>query len=236
MIFNIKPPAFGAHSYDFTGDAEFGQADGEFELILLESGTLTLSVGIPRADICLIGGGAPGSTGAHLAGGKGGGVLCGDTETDIALPAGVYTVTVGESGEDTVLTAPDGRSWTAESGAGSDPGRPGVAGVLAWSDPDTLLRAGWLYGPGGGHGSVLDWQYISTDAGEGGDVGEADDGEPNGHGGTAAHPNGYPGLAGTGQGGGGGRRGWNGSSYVDGSGGAGGSGAILIRKHKEVTS
>lgn len=232
MIFNIKRSVFGAHSYSFNGTKEFASQGLDFELALDSSGTLVLDVGIPLADICLVGGGKSGDNGsANPKGGKGGEVV---TVTSVTLPAGSYDVTVGGSNQDTVLLAPDGRSWTARSGYGGNSGRPGDDGVAAWGDVNTLLRAGWLYGSGGGNGSVTDNTWATTPAGLGGSVGTASDDTTNGKGGIDGHANGYSGFPKTGQGGGGGRRGWTGSQYSDGTGGAGGSGAILIRKHKEA--
>lgn len=234
MIFNVKKAAFGAHSYAFTGQDDFASQGLDFELALDSSGTLTLLVGIPLADLCLVAGGKPGDSGASWPyGGVGGEVV---TATSVTLPAGTYTVTVGASDQDTVLAAPDGRTWTARSGYGSSPGRPGDDGVLAWNDPDTVLRAGWIYGSGGGNGSVLDNNWVGTSAGLGGSVGTASDDTTNGKGGIDGHANGYPGLAKTGQGGGGGRRAWTGSTYSAGTGGSGGSGVVLIRKHKEANT
>ena len=234
MIFNLNRAQFGASSYSWDGadPVEWAHAGSDWMMALPISGNLTLLVGIPRADICVVAGGSPGADGGSgLAGGAGGQAL---SFTDVSLPAGIYVATVGESGQDTTLLAPDGRSWEAESGEGSAGGRPGSDGVLAWGDPDTLLRAGWLYGPGGGSGSILDYQYVETPAALAGSVGAASDDTSYGKGGE--HGVGHAGLDGTGQGGGGGSRVWNGTRYVDYTGGAGGVGCILIRKHVEVAS
>lgn len=236
MIFNLKRPGFGAGSFTFDGTEQpaWASEGAAWMMAVPVSGTLTLAVGIPHADLCLVAAGKPGKDGSLGQEGGAGGELV--SIADVALPAGAFTVTVGESGQDTTLLAPDGRSWTARSGYGSAAGRPGADGVLAWDDADTLLNAGWLYGAGGGYGSVTDYQYQDTAASPGGSVGEASSDTTNGHGGPPAHPVGYPGLKNTGQGGGGGRRGWTGSGYSDAAGGAGGSGILLIRSHKEVTA
>lgn len=244
MLFHIRPSTrpgvVTEGSFDFKGSYDFKTEGGDWELILYESGTLTWLIDPGDVDICLVAGGMAGSQNpgeyGDDTGGNGGEVV---NITNQRLSAGAYTATVGGSGEDSSLTGPDG-AWTARSGEGSSYGRPGSDGVPAWGDRNTLLRPGVLYGPGGGNGSVLDYQYVSTDASPGGSVGTADDGAPNGHGGTPDHKAGYDGLDGTGQGGGGGRREWTvykGSYYyAQSAGGKGGSGAILIRNHKEVSA
>lgn len=244
MLFNFDYMTGGSIAegdFSFAGKYEFlSDGSGNFELILFESGVLTWYTDPGDVDICLVAGGMPGSNNpgdyGDSSGGDGGEVV---NITNQQLTAGAYTATVGQSGQNTVLETPSG-TWTAHSGQGSPHGNPGSDGALAWGDPSTLLRPGVLYGPGGGDGSVLDYRYVVYDAYPGGSVGAADDGAPNGHGGTPDHPAGYDGLAGTGQGGGGGRREWTvykGSYYYAQSpGGKGGSGAILIRNHKEVSS
>lgn len=241
MLFNFDYMTGGSIAegdFSFAGRHEFlSDGSGNFELILFESGVLTWLIDPGEVDICLVAGGMAGSENpgdyGDSRGGNGGEVV---NITNQQLTAGSYSATVGQSGEDTVLETPDG-TWTAHSGEGS---APTADGVPAWGDEKTLLRPGVLYGAGGGAGSVLDYQWISYDATPGGSVGAADDGAPNGHGGTPDHPAGYDGLAGTGQGGGGGRREWTvykGSYYyAQYAGGKGGSGAILIRNHKEVSS
>lgn len=242
MLFHIRPSTrpgvVTEGSFDFKGAYEFKAEGGDWELILYDSGTLTWLIDPGDVDICLVAGGRHGSNNpgqygdAH--GGKGGEVV---NITGQNLTAGAYTAIVGQPDSDSSLASPGGTSWTARTGEGS---AEGADGVLAWGDVNTLLRAGVLYGAGGGFGSILDYQWVSYDATPGGSVGTADDGNPNGHGGTPSHPVGYDGLNRTGQGGGGGRDQWTvykGSYYYNQfDGGKGGSGAILIRNHKEVSA
>lgn len=248
MVFNLKRPAFGRGTWNFVPSSGETQPEWDAEgmdwmMAIPVSGTLTLSAGIPHADLCLVAAGKPGNPGdgdRGSAGGNGGEVI---SLTDIALPAGTYTVTVGASGQDTVLTAPDGRSWTARSGYGepgggqaASSGSAGSDGSLAWNDAATRLRSGWLYGASGGVGFVLDYRYARYQAYPGGSVGSASTDENAGHGGIEEHPNGYAGAAGSGQGGGGGARIWNGSYYDNYDGGAGGFGSVLLRAHKEAAA
>ena len=242
MIFNLRRPAFGRGSWSFVpaSGAEQPEWDAEgmdWMMAVPVSGTLTLAMSVFHADICLIAAGQPGTDDGTRIGGNGGGMI---TATDITLPAGVYNVTVGVSGSDTVLTAPDGRSWTARSGegaAGGTYGHPnGYPGQLAWNDAHTLLRPGWLYGPGGGYGHNRDSYEVDHPGGAGGDLGTAPADEHAGDGGIyPGHLDGYPGCPGTGQGGGGGARFYDGS-FTNYDGGAGGSGSVLLRAHKEVSA
>lgn len=247
MLFNLSKGAFTTRSFQYSGDSSFARSGTDYMIVLENSNangsTFRLLKTIAKADICLVGGGNPGNSGNMegngSAGGNGGEII---NIYSVNLPAGDYTVIVGESGKNTVLTAPDGRTWTARCGNGALGGRqPGSSGSdgengsAAWNDNNTLLRPGWIYGSGGGVGYVKDYQYIEYAAGRGGTVGTASESELDGHGGTSSHRAGYAGLSGAGQGGGGGTRVWNGSGYENASGGDGGSGAILIRKHKEVT-
>ncbi len=249
MLFHIrpstKPGVVTEGSFDFKGAYEFSAEGGDWELILFDSGTLTWLIDLGDVDICLVAGGKTGSTNpgeyGDDIGGKGGEVV---NITNQRLSSGAFTATVGQSDEDTSLVTPDNVTWTARTGEGSSAGKPGQDGVLAWGDSQTLLRPGVLYGAGAGNGSVYDYLGVSYPEGASGSVGTADDGRPNGYGGSPGHPIGYDGLDGTGQGGGGGRRAWtteyhSGTSrsyYVQYDGGKGGSGAILIRNHKEVSA
>lgn len=238
MLFNLNKGAFTARSFQYSGESDFDRVGTDFMIVLEDSNangsTLRLFKTIANADICLVAGGFTGGKnsgevdGDH--GGDGGEVV---NITGVSMPAGDYTVIVGETDADTQLIAPDGRVWTAESGAGAAGGRSGKGadGSLAWGDANTLLRAGWLYGAGGGR--CYTWyNYQSTSAYPGGSIGTADAGTNWGHGGTEDHWNGYPGFPGTGQGGGARARIVGTGSGVQ---GPGGRGAVLIRKHKEVT-
>lgn len=245
MLFNLNRGVFTNRSYEYPGQSDFRRSGSDYMFALLTSessgSTFRLLKSIANADLCLVAGGQPGYEGDWQtqtggAGGNGGEIV---NVTCVYLPAGDYIVTVGESGENTVLVAPDGRTWTARSGYGSSGGtgngRPGDPGAFAWGDANTTLYAGWKLGAGGGHGYVYSNQYQKIDAAPGGSVGAASEATTNGHGGTNAHQIGYAGLTNVGQGGGGGARIFNGSDYYNYDGGAGGSGIILIRKHKEVT-
>lgn len=240
MLFNLNRGVFTEKSYQYPGESEFRRSGAEYMFALKTSSAsgsvFRLLKSIPQADICLVAAGKPGDSGSTIKGGAGGEII---TVTDVLLPAGDYTVIVGENGQNTSIVAPDGRIWTARSGYGSAGGdgatKDGSPGALAWNDQNTLLYAGWLFGAGGGRGYRLANTYAEYEAGSAGSVGTASSSTTIGHGGTTGHFTGYAGLANAGQGGGGGARVFNGSYYDDYDGGAGGSGIILIRKHKEAT-
>lgn len=245
MLFNLNRGVFTNRSYEYSGQTDFRRSGSDYMFALLTSAAsgsvFRLLKSIANADLCLVAGGQPGYEG-YLGlqtdgdGGNGGEIV---NVTGVYLPAGDYTVIIGESGKNTVLVAPDGRTWTSRSGYGSSGGtgngNPGDPGAFAWGDANTTLYPGWRLGAGGGHGYVYSNQYQEIGAAPGGSVGAASEATTNGHGGTNAHPIGYAGLTNVGQGAGGGARIWNGSYYDSYDGGAGGSGIILIRKHKEAT-
>ena len=249
MIFNLNKSHFGENKWIWTGSepVQWAESGDDWMLALPVSGKFTILAGIPLADICIVAGGMPGDDGLmghdpSSKGGNGGGIY---EQTGISIPAGEYNITVGGSGQNSVVAGPTA-TWTAVSGAGSfgggQPGsssQTGADGVLAWNDIDTLLNPGWLYGAGGGKGD-FEGRYDSNGSKPGGSVGDAPHDAKSGHGGedsdaTGYQLQGYSGAANTGQGGGGGHYVWyNGNDYTW-NGGAGGSGIILIRKHKEVT-
>lgn len=221
MLFNLNRGGFGERSFQWVGTTEFERDGTDFMFALgAGSGTLRLLRTIVDADICLIAGG---ETPENETGGDGGEVV---NVYNVTLPAGNYTVTVGASDQDTTIAAPDGRTWTARTGYGAKGGTGGYEsegkpGVFAWDDENTILRPGWIYGSGGGRA-----YQDGTESASGGSIGTASSDTTWGHGGTAAHLDGWPGYTGSGQGGGG--RGKDGLDY--GSGGSGGSGSILVRK------
>lgn len=245
MIFNLKRPGFGEGAYMFDGSEQpaWASEGADWMMSIPVSGTLTIFAPILHADLLLVAGGQPGQAGSAANGGQGGnggGLL---SLTDVSLPAGVYTVTIGGSGEDTVLVGPNGETWTAISGqgkAGGGRGQTGTAGDYAWGDSDTLLNTGWRYGSGGGHGATHNASESRTNSTVGGSVGDASDDPYAGHGGgieayAETHPKGWPGAPRTGQGGGGGR-GWYNQGEQGETGGAGGSGNFLLRNHKEAAA
>lgn len=246
MLFNLNRGVFTNRSYEYSGQTDFRRSGSDYMFALLTSASggsvFRLLKSIANADICLVAGGKPGGAGDYDVstkqgkGGNGGEIV---NVTGVYLPAGDYTVTIGGSDGNTVLAAPDGRTWTSRSGYGSTGGigngAAGDPGNYAWNDANTTLYPGWKFGAGGGHGYILSNQYQEIDGGAGGSVGTASADTTLGHGGTSAHPKGYDGLANVGQGGGGGSRIWSGSYYDNYDGGAGGSGIILIRKHKEAS-
>lgn len=216
-------------------------------------------------DLFLVGGGAAGGSGGNGSftnslnfrcggGGKGGagGEVKTITKTTVKAKTS-YTITIGGSGGTTSAL-----NQTASSGGGSAGGHSGNGRVKKGSTVDTAAVAGGngangvgefgdsnstiLYGAGGGGGGGGTEGYYN-DRGAGGSKGQTG----GGYGGDGCYysdssiqpgGDGARGIANTGGGGGGGG---GGSKYTDRvagprSGGFGGSGIAIIRKHKEAAA
>lgn len=233
-----KPPVF-----TYTGQYELftdTRADGtvDWELVLKTSGILTFSRVVDKVDLFLVGGGKPGTSGAYSgswstgyarggAGGTGGERV---TQTNVDVQAGVaYAITVGDSNEATSALGSTARSGYGSSGgtgayenASSMARDAATAATVGATSFSVLWNTSWLFGAGGGGGAAkagnLGGSASSSGAATGG-----------GSGGTSSHRGGYDGAANTGSGGGGGYA-VNTQSDVDyGTGGAGGSGVVIIR-------
>ena len=253
MIFNLPRPSFGPNSWDFDGDALFEPDGSDFELALLTSGTLTLRVGIPNADVYLINAGAHGGDGGRtgdISGGPGGSGGRHVLLSDVNVPAGIYSVSIGTDGDvetalDSLFSVPAAAACQAGGRGGSSgyddnvvPG-DGDDGLEPWPDGPSLCLPGVLFGPGGGGGGSHDQRGVNVHdtGGDGGDGGTLDDSPGSGgDGGSIGSRNGSAATAPGGGGGGGMGYTTSGPAYHSGNGGAGAPGAILIRKHKEVTS
>lgn len=230
----------GAMEYTFTGESELvGDPESDWMIYLKSSGTLNFDYSDP-VDIFMIGGGSNGTAGTpgygsgynpggYPTGGAGGdgGKYIQDT-SGISLSHKDYEVVVGAAGQDTIFDVYDTSNGTesgkggASKGAGSYNGNIGADGITAFD--------GNIYGAGGGEGGAgRDYSYSG---GAGGNRG----GGRGGNGNTSVHAeSGQPATANTGSGGGGGA-GWSeyyiGQHYA-GRGGAGGSGIVIIRNHRE---
>lgn len=252
MIFNLPRPSFGPSSWDFDGSSLFEPDGSGFELALLSSGTLTLRVGIPNADVYLINAGAHGSDGGRtgdISGGSGGSGGRHVLLSNVSVPAGTYAVQIGTDGSvETALGSLFSVPANAASQAGGVGGASGydgnvtpgagAGGLEPWADGPSLCLPGVLFGPGGGGGGSHDQRGVNVhDAGGAGGAGGTMDGATvsGGTGGSLSSVNGKAATAPGGGGGGGMGYTTSGPSYHSGLGGAGASGAILIRKHKEVS-
>lgn len=176
-----------------SGGKTIQMADGSVLHQFLESGAFTTTADITGARLLLVGGGGAGG-GTIGAGGGGGGVV---EDSEVAIPAGSYFVTVGAGG----------------SGALGKHGEDGGITTLADAEGATLYAA--LGGGGGG--------FWGTRAGNGGDTiacggGAAGSGKPGvGIVSSGGAPNGNCPSGGGGAGGNGG----NAASDAAGNGGAG---------------
>lgn len=227
-----------AEKFTFSGSSLFAEDGKDWDAALLSSGVLTVRTSV-LVDLALVAGGMPGLAGVSGKGGVGG------AGGGIALFPGVrlrhgvtYTVTIGGSGQNTVITGSDGTTYTAVSGAGAEGGQPsstrGVAptaggpGSLIWGG-ETLIQelANIKFGPGGGAGGYRssDWaDYVGSSGG-------ADGG---GNGGGVPSTTAKDGAANRGSGGGGAWR--NDADSSAGTPGLGGSGIVMFRPHKEVAA
>lgn len=226
--------------YTFTGPTKtfVGSEYGDWELALTSSGTITFSSAVSKIDVFIVGGGKAGSSGRgnhfQAIGGDGGaGGQCRTIKGISVTPATPYTITLGGSGESTTT------SWgNATSGGGAAGGSGAYAtansytastagsdGYLAFGDANTEYYPGYRYGSGGGGGgATCEGRNVSGKAGgasSGGNGGMLRAGEP-----SAA----TKGVSASGGGGGGGCTYAPYESMEDRySGGAGGSGIVIIR-------
>lgn len=243
-------PGGGGAESDFHFDTENGmlyeKQGSDWEVAFLKSGSLTLDKTLANVDIFIVdagGDGASGSTG-DSGGGVGGNGAKMMAITGTTVPAGVYSITIGEnaaarsyigdSSNPNYAVDPEvgfqagGMAATGgQSGSVAAETVKGVRdGALAFGDSSTLIYPGRLYGaPGGGGGERSAYAGTYHAGAEGANTGA-------GNGGNDAHKEGYDASANTGSGGGGGfghatsPSGGGGIGYA---GGKGGSGIILIR-------
>lgn len=251
MIFNLFDGGGGRiteDSFSFTGRHLFASDDdGNWELALLDSGTLTWNMLPGDVDLCLIGagldGGAGFSSGGYINSGAGGDSGRVETFSGVRIPASC-SVTVGVHGQaesNTILDEFTSATGTVNKGGTgakmpqniestgtvNKGGKDGVWPYDAARD-ETMIEAlrGHKIGASGAAGDANNNKYVYTDQ-HGGDTdgGDTDGGD----GGTRGHRAGYD-AAGFGNGGGGGYGDGSGSS--SGAGGRGSNGMALIRNHR----
>ena len=246
-------------SFAFAGRYLFASdEDGNWELALLDSGTLTWPPLPGDVDLCLVGAGQDGGAGYFSGGGSGnwdyndsfvnsgkggdsGGVL---TRRGISLKGGCQ-VTVGTEGGDTELA--NGAQFFSSADGTIRPGGSGATMRQAHNSSGTVNRGGadgvWPYESdqdetliqelrghrGAGHANNNYGGGVYTDVHGGSNTGGSTDGAD---GGTRDHHAGFD-ATGYGNGGGGGYG--DGSGHNNGSGGNGSQGIAMIRRHKEVS-
>ena len=245
MIFNFddSPGGLSPGMINFSDpDALLFESSGAaWEAAVLAPGTLTVQQSV-LVDMALVAGGMPGALGVSGkggVGGEGGGIAI---FSGVWLRRGVtYTVTVGGSGEDTILTGSDGSAYTAASGSGSNGGVPsssrgtpptrGSDGVQIWGGTSLIQElSGARFGPGGGPGGYCSVDYAYYPGANGGDDGGGAGGVVSNAGNTQA----TAGAANRGAAGGGAWR--DDARGTSGTPGLGGSGIIRIRNHEEATA
>lgn len=259
MIFYIengfgRGGAMTEDSFTFDGAYEFFRDEnGNWELLLLESGTLNWLKSPGFVDMCLIGAGKNGGDGQVTGmyrgdyvysgkGGDGGRVL----NVHGAELAGTCNVVVGTAQGETSITN-GANTWTSANGAApkeggrgaempqqivssgtlNEAGKDGVFAYGAASD-ETMCPSvsGKLLAPSGGGGHANNDQYVYTDQ-KGGKSAGGSTGAGNGA--TSDHRNGFD-ADGIGAGAGGGYA--DGITGACGIGGVGSDGALLIRNRR----
>lgn len=281
MIFNLRSSIGGkrgiitADSFSFGGGYLFSaDEEGNFELALLESGTLQWNTLPGEVDICLVGAGQSGEaaffSGAQTLdyndsfinsgkGGDSGRVL---TVSNVAID-GDCTIVIGTSGSDSSLAC-NGVTYTSANGPAPKEGGRGAEMRQATNSAGTVNKGGaegvWPFetdtdeqmiselrghrvaaSGGGGHANnnYSHWDIVHqysipfpvwTDEHGGVNAGGETDA---GDGATRDHHNGY---AATGYGNGGGGGYGDGLNHVLGDPGAGSSGIIYIRNHREANA
>lgn len=264
MLFNFDNIGSGRiteNSFHFTGRYFFASdEDGNFELALLESGTLTWLTNPGKVDLCLVGAGQDGGDAFFDGGGSGdwdyndsfinsgpggdsGGVF---TRRGITL-RGNCQVTVGEDGADTEFS--NGAQFFSSSAGAIRSGGTGAKMRQATNSSGTVNTGGnmgvWLYESAEDESIIpeLRGHRVAASGGAGHannnsyvytdqHGGKASGGSTDGaNGGTRDHHNGYD-AAGYGNGGGGGYG--DGSGHQNGLGGDGAPGIAVCRRHKEV--
>ena len=239
MIFNLTQPVLdSAPKFTYTGTYEYiDDGGGNWRIKFLTSGTLTLKNKI-TVDVFLVGGGGGGRS-ASNGGGGGGGYT--HTERKMEIKPGSYPVVIGAGGYADAdgnpstfnglsangggkgyVSGSTGHGGNGGSGGGLK-GNGGSDGGDGASDygrggkgQGTTTRefgesSGELYAGGGGGSSTISQTFTGGAGGGGNGGGEITAGTPN-----------------TGGGGGAGNLGVNAAG--------GGSGIVIIRKHKEAAA
>lgn len=251
-------------SFAFAGRYLFASdEDGNWELALLDSGTLTWLTLPGDVDLCLVGAGQDGGAGYFSGGGSGnwdyndsfvnsgkggdsGGVL---TRRGISLKGGCQ-VTVGTEGGDTELA--NGAQFFSSADGTIRPGGSGATMRQAHNSSGTVNRGGadgvWPYESD--QDETLIQELRGHRVAASGGAGHANNNYGGGvytdvHGGsnTGGSTDGadggtrdhHAGFDATGYGNGGGGGYGDGSGHNNGSGGNGSQGIAMIRRHKEVS-
>ena len=243
MIFNLTQPVLdSAPKFTYTGTYEYiDDGEGNWRIKFLTSGVFTPLKDM-TIDAFLVGGGAGGMNNASSGGGGG----YTNTVKNIELPANAnFNIVIGAGGDPSgnggetsvfELTAAGGNgkdggsgggAFGSPAGAGGSDGSDGgsgtflVASIKGGTGQGTTTRefgeaTGELYSGGGGGATAKDGVYSDGGLGGGGR-------------GTAGARNGENGQENTGGGGGG-------TYSKRQNGGYGGSGIVVIRKHKEAAA
>ena len=248
----------GQDDYEYTDKAtasQYASSGTDWEIAFKASGTLKFKKNPGPIDVFLVGAGGDGDDGSlyeyggaySAKGGKGGdgGELVTQTNVTTVKRGRNYPAQVAANADTTIFgftaSAHSGNeggagSMTGLVSGGSDAGN-GTAGSYAFGASTSLINSGVKYGASGGGGGSrrkTDWAGRSygygatTGSGHGGEAHDYDYSTP------GAADDGADATANTGAGGGGGASVIDGSKNITkGDGGAGASGIIIIRNHRE---
>lgn len=237
---DISAPIIG-RDFNWTGGDGTYQVledgDGNWRIKFLSSGTFTPLKGMV-IDVFLVGGGGGGCRSVFYGNGGGGGYA--KTVKSIVLTANTaYSIVIGAGGsayvdKDNPGTSGGDTSAFSETAAGGAPGTPskGGAGGSGGGSYNSNSSVGYDGGSDGSKGG-------GQNGGSGQGTTTREFGEANGDlyaGGGGGHYSGSLGVGGSGGGGNAKESGVANTGGGAGSGGEGGSGIVIIRKHKEAAA
>ena len=242
----------GQDDFTFSGTSQYASSGANWEIAFKASGTLKFKKNPGPIDVFLVGGGQNGEDGykaiisntsaAHGGDGGDGGKVRTVTGKAVSRKTD-YQVVIGSAGADSSFWDLSSASGTAKEGGegstaytyGGSEATKGTDGSLAFGEAGTLIGGNTLFGAsGGGGGSMRGDTYASKAPKAGGTTGAGAGGGTSAQGGYVAS-NGGAATANTGAGGGGGGAIilYTDYSIIKGNGGAGASGIIIIRNHRE---
>lgn len=214
---------YSNNNYEFAGDP-----NGNWTLVLLDSGTLTINSLPTSIDVFLCGGGNNGgNSGSHGGnnGGNGGARKTFKNQTNIK--EGSYNVSIGGAGNNSTfaeLSSSDGSVSSGGSGTWNGNGVNGSDGGFAFDDNNVEIKKDYKYGAGGGGGAGCSYENGPYYGGQGGMSGAGSGGQAYWSYGSSGGGNGSNASANSCSGGGGGG--------AHAQGGTGGSGIVIIRNHR----
>lgn len=238
-----------ANGYSFSGQSEYQESSGNWEIALKTSGTFRFKAKVDAIDIFLVGGGQDGSNGVavdyiYAHGGDGGDGGDYKTESNVSVSRATdYSIEIGSAGASPGASTGFGKTSSggtkktggtgsyATIGGSLVDGTAGENGSKAFGESGALIGGDTIYGSSGGSGgSARSTDYGSRSAQSGG-TGAGSGGSASAYGGGSVSNGAQATTPGSG-GGGGGALVKQGGTPTPGRGGDGASGIIIIRNHR----